>query len=115
MAAAIWKRCFSTLPAAPAKRGRWRDDGPIAGARCLLAAPRRRDGAAALVFAQLVLAARARPDLLAGGADADVGLPAAVRLAELRLLHESRGHLHRCGDAMGHPVPRSARLLDLVP
>ena len=81
----------------------------------VLAAPRRRDGAAPLVSAELVLAARARPDLLAGGADADVGLPAAVRLAELRLLREGRRHLHRRGDAVGHPVPRPARLLDLVP
>ena len=36
----------------------------------------RRHGAALLVSAALVLAARARPDLLADGADADVGLPA---------------------------------------
>src|SRR5436190_7218064 len=115
MAAAIWRRCFSTSSAAPAKRGKPRDDGAIAGTRCVLAAPCRCHGAAPLVSAQLVLAARARPDLLAGRADADVGLPAAVRLAELRLLHESGRHLHRRGDAVGHPVPRPARILDLIP
>src|SRR4051794_11488540 len=111
MAAAIWRRCSSTSLAAPAKRGRPRD-GAIAGARCVLAAPSRRNGAPPLVSAQLILAAGARPDLLAGGADADVGLSAAIRLAELRLLHEGSRHIHRRGDAVGHPVPRSARLLD---
>src|SRR6266566_5029808 len=114
MAAPIWRRCSSTSYVVPAKRGRPRDDDAIAGTRCVLAAPCRCDGAAPLVSAQLVLAARARPDLLARGADADVGLPAAVRLAELRLLHESGRHLHRRGDALGHPVPRPARILDLV-
>src|SRR4051794_3087969 len=62
-----------------------RHDHAILRACCLLAAARFRDGPAPLVSAQLLLAARARPDLLAGGADADVGFPAAVRLAELRL------------------------------
>src|SRR5689334_12766319 len=98
MAAAIWRRCSSTSPAAPAKRGRSRDDGALAGTRCVLTASRRCDGAAPLVPAQLVLAARARLDLLAGGADADVGLSATVRLAELRLLHEGGRHFHRRGD-----------------
>src|SRR5664279_2785057 len=98
MAAAIWKRCSSTSPAARAKRGRMRDERSIACACCVLATPRFRDGAAPLVSAQLVLAARARPDLLARRADADVGLPAAIRLPELRLLHEGRRHLHRRGD-----------------
>src|SRR5882757_10542904 len=115
MAAAIWRRCSSTSPVVPAKRGKSRDDGAIAGTRCVLAASSRCDGAAPLVSAQLVLATRARPDLLAGRADADVGLPAAVRLAELRLLHESGRHLHRRGDAVGHSVPRPARILDFVP
>src|SRR5947209_4053476 len=113
MAAAIWRRCSSTSPAAPAKRGRPRDDGAIAGTRCVLAASRRCNGAPPLVSAQLVLAARARSDLLAGRADADVGLSATIRLAELGLLHEGGRHFHRGGDAVGHPVPRSARLLDL--
>src|SRR5689334_5286131 len=103
MAAAIWRRCSSTSPAAPAKRGRPHGDDAIAGTRRVLAASSRCDGAASLVPAQLVLAARARPDLLAGGADADVGISAAVRLAELRLLHEGGRHFHRRGDAVGHP------------
>ena len=94
---AIWRRCSSTSPAAPARRGRRRDDHAIARAIAVFAAPRVRDGAAALVSAQLVLAARARPDLLAGGADADVGLPAKLRVAELRLLHAAP------------PAPSSAR------
>src|SRR5437868_14319192 len=114
MAAAIWRRCSSTSSVAPAKRGRRRDDDAIAGACCVFAAPHRCDGAAPLVSAQLVLAARARPDLLASGADADVGLPAAVRLAELRLLHEGGRHFYRGGDAVGHPVPGPAWILDFV-
>src|SRR3954454_8789488 len=115
MAAAIWRRCSSTSLAAPAKRGRPRDDGAIAGARCVLAAPSRRNGAPPLVSAQLILAAGARPDLLAGGADADVGLSATVRVAELRFLHEGGRYIHRRGDAVGYPVPRPARILDFFP
>ena len=77
--------------------------------------PRRRHGAALLVSAALVLAARARPDLLADGADADVGLPAALRVAERRPLRARRRRVHRRGAAVGHPVPRPARIFDLVP
>ena len=62
----------------------------------------------------LVLAAHARPDLLAGRADADVGLSAALRFAERRLLRAGRRHVHRRGAAVGHPVPRPARVFDLV-
>src|SRR5882672_2319111 len=100
MAAAIWRRCSSTSSVVPAKRGRPRDDGAPAGTRCVLAAPCRCAAAALLVSAPFVVAARTRPDLLARRADADVGLPAAVRLAELRLLHEGARHLHRRGDAV---------------
>ncbi len=35
--------------------------------------------------------------------------------AERRLLRPRRRHVHRRGAAVGHPVPRPARLLDLVP
>src|SRR3954466_11542743 len=109
MAAAIWRRCSSTSLAAPAKRGRPRDDGAIAGARCVLAAPSRRNGASALVSAQLILAAGARPDLLAAGARTlqmaarlrtDVGLSAAIRLSEVRLLHEGSRHIQQCSNAV---------------
>ena len=88
----------------------------IARACRVLAAPRRRDGAALLVSAALVLAAAARADLLAGGADADVGLPAAATSRRTAgFFAQAARHLHRRGDAVGHPVPRPARLLDLVP
>src|SRR3954447_11563053 len=99
MAAAISKRCSSTSPAAPAKPGRPRNESAVvranAALHCDLAAPRVRDGAAALVSAQLVVAAPARSDVLARGADADVGLSADVRLAECRLArHACRRHIH---------------------
>src|SRR6185437_4739171 len=75
---------------------------------------RRRHGAALLVSAVVVLAAYSRLDLLADGADADVGLPADLRLAAGRLLRAGRRRFHRLGAAVGHPVSRPARLLDLV-
>ena len=56
-----WKRCSSTSRAAAAKRARRRNErraSPVAPIDRVLAAPRRRDGAALLVSAALVLAAR---------------------------------------------------------
>ncbi len=50
---------------------------PVASYSAFSLQPHRRDGAALFVSDALVLAAAARADLLAGGADADVGLPAA--------------------------------------
>src|SRR5690349_16086573 len=112
MAAAIWRRSFSTSPVAPASLARRRNERAIGGTIVIFAAPGRRDGVAPLVPAQFVVAARARPDLLAGRADVDVGLSAKLRIAELRLLHACSRHVHRRGDAVGHPVSRSARFLD---
>src|ERR1700760_1719220 len=79
-----------------------------------LGAAHRRDDRPLLVPAALVLAAAARAHLLAGGADADVGLSAALYRRELRVLRPCRRHLHRRGAAVGHPVPRPARLLGIV-
>src|SRR4026209_1517480 len=81
----------------------------------LLPKPYRRDDPPLLVSLALVVAAHPRPDLLARGADADVGLPPALRLAECELLRASRRRLHRRSAAVGHPVPRPARLFDLLP
>src|SRR5258707_11847294 len=81
-----WKRSFSTSRAgARSLKGRFlrrrrNDDGasrgPPPGGAGVLAAARHRHGAALLVSAALVVGAPHRADLLAGRADADVGLPA---------------------------------------
>src|SRR6185312_1332430 len=107
----IWKRCSSTSRAAAFAR-RPRNDH----ARYLvLLLPRRRDGAALLVSFALVLAAAARPDLLADGADADVGVPADVCRAERGLLRARRRRIHWLRPLVGHPVPRPARIFNFLP
>src|ERR1700683_3213023 len=78
-------------------------------------APRRGDDAALLVSVALVLAAAGRARLLADGADDHLGLSAVLHHAEGRLFCPCRRHADRCGAALGHPVPRPARLLALVP
>ena len=99
MDARRWKRCSSTWRAAAGARPR--NDRPRASS-CPSAASRSASntafrGAASppwcalLVSAALVLAARARPDLLADRADADVGLPAALCDAERRAVSRAAG------------------------
>ncbi|GCC46654.1 hypothetical protein chiPu_0030927, partial [Chiloscyllium punctatum] len=73
------------------------------------------DGAALLVSPDVVMAAAPGADLLAGIADHHLGLPAELHLADLGLLRQSGRHADRRGDPVGYPVPRPARLLDLVP
>src|SRR5690242_4160353 len=97
-AARIWRKCFSTLRAGAGRRKKTHKrlpDETRGAPHCVLAATHLRDGAALLLSAALVLAAPARAHLLAGRADADVGLPAALRLAECRLLRARGRHLHR--------------------
>src|SRR5204862_4180964 len=119
-AAARSRKCFSTWRAAapkPARRvkpARRRNDRASTFLRRVLAAPGRRHGAALLVSVALVVAAHARTDLLAGGADADVGLPAALHLHQCGIFRPRWRHVHRRGAVVGHSVPRPARLLDLV-
>src|SRR5580704_5084568 len=90
----------------PRKRGR--------GGRGFFSAAHRRDDAALLVSLALVVAAAARSGLLADGADDHLGLFAILHRAERRLFCPSCRHLHRRRAAVGHSVPRPARLLDLV-
>src|SRR3954471_13926162 len=101
-----WRRFFLTWPEPVASRRR---NAPRRRLPQRLPPPHRRDGAALLVSLALVLAARRRPDLLAGRADADVGIPAALsrRPAEPRGAGGRR--IHRRGAAVGHPVPRPDR------
>src|ERR1019366_3326824 len=108
-----WKTCFSTWRAGAGSIARRRNERPRFRRR-IFRQSRGRHGAALLVSAALVLAAHPRPDLLADRADADVGLPAALRLAECRLLRARRRRVHRLGAALGYPVPRPARIFDLV-
>src|SRR6202012_5425418 len=91
-----WKTCFSTSRAGAATRHlperllrEWphherasrqqdrRQSGDIGPSH-------RRDGDALLVSADVVLAAVARADLLAGAADHHLGFPAKLHLAECR-------------------------------
>src|SRR5580704_4081235 len=120
-----WKRCFSMWRAAApmsarppneraARRAPRPRARPFAPAVTLLATDRRNDRAL-LVSVTLIVAAAPGIDLLAGGADADVGLSAALHRSERRLLRPRRRHLHRRRAAVGYPVPRPARLLGLVP
>ena len=120
-----WKRFFSTSRAAAGIPARRTCKGQTAGGGTVTAvaaqtqtfSPRRvsRDGAALLVPAALVVGAAHRAHLLAGRADADVGLPADLYRPERQHLRARRRLVHRRGAAVGHPVPRPARLLDLVP
>ena len=109
-----WRRCSSTSRADAANIARPRNDRQRQRPR-FFRQSRRRHGAALLVSAALVLAARARPDLLADGADADVGLPAALRDAERRVVRARDRRVHRRGAAVGYSVPRPARIFDFVP
>src|SRR6476646_9627507 len=94
MAATIWKTCFSTLRAAAARaHGRPHNDNRAASNNSLIARARsgrvladacRRHGVALLVPAALVMAARARPDLLADRADVHVGLSADLHRQDER-------------------------------
>src|SRR5436190_7291116 len=107
-----WRRCFWTSPADGWRRARHechrrpsRDFGP--SHPC--------DGAALLVPADVVLAAASGTDLLAGAADHHLGLPAELHLADLGLFRPRRRLADRRRHIVGHPVPRPARLFDLVP
>src|ERR1700722_11084413 len=120
MAAARWKKSFSTWHAGATKRARrpsnhhHQDHAHRKRVR-LFAAARRGDDPALLVPPAFVLAAADRADLLARRADDHLGLDPVLRDAEWRLVRSRRRHADRRGLAMGHSVPRPARFLDLVP
>src|SRR5271166_7096705 len=97
------RRSFSTWRAAGSGRRPNERAGGLAVRPRPLGAAHRRDDRPLLVPAALVLAAPARAHLLADGADADVGLPAALYRRELRILRPRRRYLHRRRAAVGHP------------
>src|SRR5260221_6854661 len=107
-----WRKCSSTSPAAG--RGRTRHERHRRPSRDF-AASHPGDGAALLVLAGLVLAAAVGTDLLAGAADHHLGVPAELHLADLGLLRPRRRLADRRRHPVGHPVPRPARVFDLVP
>src|SRR3954453_9830848 len=72
------------------------------------------DDPALLLFVALVVAALAGVAVLAGLADHHLGFPADLHRAERRVFRASRRHPDRRGHPLGHPVPRPARLLDLI-
>src|ERR1041385_7168016 len=88
------RRCFSMSRADASVRPRNERSG--AG---VLAAPRYRDGAALLVSVALVLRAADRADLLAGRADADVGIPADLSRRTNQPLRPRRRRADRRSDA----------------
>src|SRR4051794_10694192 len=106
-----WKRCFWMSRAAAARRTP-RERGRLPSRH--LAASHQRDGAALLVFADVVVAAPAGTDLLAGAADHHLGFPADLHLADIGVFRPRRRLADRRRDPVGHPVPRPARLFDLV-
>src|SRR3954451_3770839 len=127
-----WKKCSSTSRAREPKRpAKWtpvrvrktrqnktpgrarRERGRAPTRDC--GASHQRDGAALLVFADVVLAADAGAGLLAGAADHHLGLPAELSLADVGFLRAGRRLADRRCHIVGHPVPRPARLFDLVP
>src|SRR6201999_2404625 len=69
----------------------------------------RGDDAALLVPVALVLAAAARPCLLADSTDGHLGFSAILYFQQCRLLRPCRRHTYWRGAAMGHFVPRPAR------
>src|SRR5919112_180013 len=105
-----WRKCFSTSHAAAIARKP--DEQCGSRARHVFAAPRRRDGAALLVSAALTVRAADRARLLAGRADADVGLPADLSRGPGEPLRPGWRHAGRRRNAVGHPIPWAARVFD---
>src|SRR5690242_15280621 len=105
-----WRTCFWMSPAAAT--GRPHNEQPDVP-DC--AAPDRGDDPALLVHPAIVLAAHAGAGLLADAADHHLGLPAELYQRQCRLLRPRRRHADRRRDPVGHPVPRPARLLHLLP
>src|SRR3974377_123051 len=116
MAAAHWKKSFSMSRAVTAAKpgGPRKEPPPLLRGR-IVGTPHLGNDAAPLVPVALVLAAPARSDLLADGANGDLGIPAILHRPQCRLFRARRRHFHRRGAAVGHSVPGPAWLLDFVP
>src|SRR5229473_5372806 len=106
-----WRKSFSMLPAVASRKVR-RERTRFAGRH--RTAPHQRDDSAILVPVDLVVAASAGIDLLAGAADHHLGLSADLYRTECGFFRARRRRPDRRGDPVGHPVSRAARLFDLV-
>src|SRR5712675_156604 len=106
-----WRKYFSMSPAAGSRRAHRERTGFAGRYR---AASHQRDDSALLVPFDLVVAASAGIDLLAGVADRHLGLSTDLHFAERRIFCAGRRRPDRRGDPVGHPVSRAARLFDLV-
>src|ERR1700676_1960406 len=106
-----WRKCFWTSPAAASRRRRNERTRAGQGHR---AASHQRDDPALLVPSAVVMAAAAGTVVLADAADHHLGFPADLHRPECRVLRACRRNADRCRDPVGHPVPRPARLFDLV-
>ena len=112
-AATTWKTSFSTLPATAAARwSRWAHDEP--GPATALA-PYPRHAAPARLPAAGLVAAPARSRLLAYRADDPVGLHHPVPGRPVRLGRPGRRGLPLGRPALGYPLPRPARRVDVLP
>src|SRR4051794_30123263 len=109
-----WSR-YSSMWRAGARRRTCREAGRGPQRPWYRTASHRRDDPALLVSDAVVMAAAGRTRLLAHLADRVVGISADLHRAECGLLRSGRRHLYRRGHAVGHPVPRSARLFHLLP
>src|SRR5215470_8200656 len=110
MAAAPWRRCSLTWCAAAARCELPRHDETHTRASRALGAAGHRHGAALLVSVAFVMATTARAHLLARGADADVGVPAALYCRQCEFFCPGERHVYRRGVAVGHLVPRANRV-----
>src|SRR5260370_9675931 len=106
-----WREGFWTSPAVAFRRRRNEGTDDDRGNR---AASHQRDDPALLVPSAVVMAAAAGAAVLADAADHHLGFPADLHRPECRVFRARRRHADRCRDPVGHPVPRPARLFDLV-
>src|ERR1700682_4111395 len=106
------RKYFSTSRAAAFRRARREPTRHAPGDR---AASHQCDDPALLVSFDVVVAASSGIDLLAGAADHHLGIPAELHLADVGVFRPRRRLADRRRDPVGHPVPRPARLFDLVP
>src|ERR1700732_5564466 len=105
------RKYFSTSPAAAFRRARREPTRRAPGDR---AASHPCDDPALLVSFDVVVAAAAGIDLLAGAADHHLGIPAELHLANIGVFRARRRHADRRGHPVGHPVSGAAGVFGVV-
>src|SRR5262245_15055549 len=126
MAVRRWKRFFSMLRAAAAMSARQRNrlevrrtlkvrrNGACHERNHAGAASSGCDGAALSLSVALVMDARARADLLAGGPAFRMGISAALHRREFRIFRARRRSFYCRGADVGHAVSWTARLFRVL-